>query len=395
MTLIIYLIIFFSVFTGRSYFLRGRHLKDKDGVLDYVVHGKHGNFTRYSVGIRIDDTLPFIIRREKWYHRFFKFLGLAHEVDVPDEDLGKELFFITDRPDHLADALHSPALLEQLRQLFALPVETLYCTNGRLWFKPKGKDKNLNLSDFARHTEILRRIETELKKIQLDDIHTAKPVRRLLAFGFIAVHAAFLVLAISGGLPILFEPTEIIDHGKLFAIALLGAFAVSFIWLLLIILAFARTSFFTWVLGDFLVFGLAGLIFTTGFMLREVNVVFDESEVMVRVQQTVTKNCSLKCKRSGRRASTNTYVLSEAQCTNRAETLATYKASHGDCRNSSWFSYKVFVQSWAKSQKKPFKFDTNGDIYDRTAIGGYFEIPTHAGRLKIEWVDLDNIKPAD
>lgn len=397
MTLLIYLAIFALTFFFRSYYLEGRHLKKgkDEAFYSYVMKGKHGNIQGRGVGIEVTGIHPFIIRKERWYHRTLKSLGIAREISSGNDEVDGKLFFITDRPDHLEALLQVPGMAAHLEKIANLPIKALRCTNKRMWVDIEDKASQNQDSSYADYATTLEEFVKELTKYNSLQDRPQAALRRFLAFGAIAVHAALFTIALVGVFPIMFEPSEIVDQSAMTKLYVPICLGLAVVWLALLLVTFSGTAWVGWVLGDFLLFGLIGILLTSGFIVRQVNVNFDTSEPTMLSQPVTKKSCELKCKRSGKRASTQTYYLTEAQCAAREVTEAQHKDQYSACRNNSWFSFRINVAPWADYQKKDFSFTTSASNYDRTRIGDHYRVNLHKGYLGAAWVDTDKLDLAE
>ena len=114
----------------------GHHLsrvKKHDGWLQYINRDKNGYIEARHVGVVRDKGIPFIVRRERWYHRYFKRLGLASEIAVPDEAFDRKYFITTDFPHHLEQVMAAGDLLPAMKELSAKGVDEVHATAGKVW----------------------------------------------------------------------------------------------------------------------------------------------------------------------------------------------------------------------------------------------------------------------
>ena len=129
MVILLQLCIFliFAVIRGR--FLFGRHLSaisPGSQTLDFTYHAPLGHFTKH-VGLCQRDGIPFVIRREKWYHRALKANGIASEISAGDCAFDQRYFITTDFPGHLEQLLASEELLMQVQKLFQMRGQVAAC----------------------------------------------------------------------------------------------------------------------------------------------------------------------------------------------------------------------------------------------------------------------------
>lgn len=343
-----------------------------------------GRTTARYIGVAEGGGFPFIVMREKWYHRFLKALGIAHEIQLGDKELDQQLFFITDHGQHLAQAMRAESLQNALRTVFVV-AKQLHSDKGKGWCSLK--DSALSMSDalLTRHWEAVGIIQKEMSKFSVPQNQNRKLLRTLALF-FLAAHAAFFATALIGFAPTIFEQVEItqrmqwaVTSAATAAIALAG-------WFLLILHFFRNSSWSALVISDFALFGVLGIAVCSVYMVREVNVHFDDQPEQVVAQPVTGKFCKVTCG-SGKRKST--YTLSHYQCEDAAR-MGDLHVSYSRCSSSRTFKFSVKVKHWREGEKG-YDFRVSRSVYRDVRVQDSAIIPVHKGALGIEWVDADAI----
>lgn len=377
----------------------GKHLHQKDAApADYIyrVTSKHGKVQQLHIGIKSDTGFPLVIKRERFYHRFLKSIGLAHEVETSNQSLNKKLFFITDYPHHLKMLLESSKLQEALAQLFSSQIKGVYAAKGRIWAVVGGSDKQRPLSSFIEEVEHLRELGKALA--QTSHQQTGLQERKLMWIAgiFIIAHFGLFITALGGWAAQLIDSVQMVSNVLWISSGLYyGLFALG-LWFAAIIIIFRKSSWIGWVLADFLLYGWIGILVCSVYLVRDMNVMLDQSEAVIHTMPVTRKNCALHCSnRYGKRSKTRTYQLSALQCaySERPATMAEYQNRDYVCRSSAHFTFDVYTKHWNPAINS-YHYQPNSQHFDAVDYGTLIDIPTHAGALGIEWVELKDIKVA-
>lgn len=396
MVIFLQLLIFTVALILRGQYLFGHHLKADETHprrLNFVATGRSGVNMRH-VGISQQSNIPFIIKPERWYHRFLKVLGMASEIRISDAAFDKQYFITTDFPHHLERALGSSQLLTHLRDLFALPVKSLHATSKRMWCVVQPSDHEKSDKYFSKHVEIMDAISECSKKIQGYDIAHGAGNKGIFALLFICVHAALLTLGITGGLTIQADSIDIIDHTAWITKALPVGAALSIAWFLLILAFFQKTSWVCWVFVDFLICGIAGILLSTVFVMRDANIELSQAKPVVYQQPVLSKTCVIQCrKRCGRRCTLrSTYSYKESECSPERRKVNMLEKREQDhvCQARPWFEYSLNVAHWNK--RESYAFAPAVDLFDRVRSGMRLDVPVYEGALGLEWVNTKEIQ---
>lgn len=399
MVLLIQLLVIAVIVCIRLWGLLGKSLRvSKDGNkpehLEAVAYHK-GRLSRCWFGLKQEHGFPFVIRRERWYHRVLKAMGIASELQARDNMLDNNWFFITDHPDHLERALRSEALREALRSLLRLHVNKVVSTPHRLWCEfdcRKMQDRAITKPAYWQKLEAVQEKLRHLPRPQQQRF----PLR-WQAYIFLGLHMGFFVVAAFGFLPTLIDNHEIISRIEWASHALIYALPAVCLWFVAIMLLFHGTSWAGWVVTDFVLVGILGLLITSGYFVREVNILADTSAPIILERTVENRYCQLKCHKSCGKNCTrrSQYNLTDAQCspTARTTTRAHYQAADNICRANANFQFTLSMQPWRKAQGARYSYHPSAEVYDRTRKGTLLAIPRRAGALDIEWVDTNSIQP--
>jgi hypothetical protein len=404
MILALYLFIFASVIIYRRFSLSGRFLRRaQDGdVLARVTHTNKGRTRLYAdVGIDTDDVVYFSITGERWYHRLLKGMGLASELQTGDLELDGKIFFMTDTPDHVWQLMQDKNFSARMRHLFlTLNIKALRWYGSRLWVRTPVIDST-SFNEGYKNDLIaaLRDIAAGFAK---NPSYGGSSDDRLLPPRFaglllMAAHAAFFSVACFGLIPALVETEELLSHAHWIGIAAPAGVVALGIWLSLTVFFVGGTSWMPLVVADFVLFGIVGIFATSFFLTREVNIALDTHPAEVMTRAVSYQDCVLTCKKgSGKRSRTSTYTLGYTQCVKsaRPQTVEQHKRKDYKCARRNWFKYRITVAPVIAGSDKPYRFDANESLFDRTRPDALLDIPVHPGALGLSWVDTDDIAPA-
>lgn len=380
----------------RLRYLMGWHLKpskEYPEILDYNYRSKGTTYARH-IGIIHQNGTPFIIRKERWYHRYLKELGLASEVEIGDEDFDKQYYITTDFPDHLEEQLRSAELRQNLAALFKNPVKALYVTPDKIWCSLTEPHMNVRISDLRFYADTLKCISVASQKA-----HEAEKKKSLrnIAFFAICTHASLLTLATFMGFRFAFDKTvHILDAMHWMMLGFMCALVAALLWLQWLYHHFRKSSWLGWVLADFIVFGLAAFFCVSTLSIRSANIHLPQQPPAMQVQSVLSKVCILNCRQDcGKRCTRrSTYPYrSESLCTAESrEKIYQEKLKLDDvCRSDAWFSYVLEIQHWETPSR--YSFETFESVFDASRIGKSVTVPIHQGALGLRWIDDDEIRP--
>ena len=232
-------------------------------------------------------------------------MGIASEISLGDDGLDRSHFIATDHPGHLEQILRS-GVLGHLRELFSLPVTSLHATTHRIWCVIGNEDVAKPDGYFTRHLELLREISEagRVSSIVGARAPSGLPGLGLLALAAVVVHAGLLMLGLSAWLPVEFESVHVPNSRiPMMSGMVLGA-AAALIWFLALFFLFFRTSWISWVLVDFLLFGVAGFVLSGPFAAKAANTLLPQPPAQVQELTVVEKICVLHCMKGGSRWTT-------------------------------------------------------------------------------------------
>lgn len=398
----IYLLIIVLAIAARLNVLRGRHMhKHGKGTNTYYTdYNPQNSMPFLHYGLEQTGGIPFTITTEKWYHRTLKSLGLATELRTGFRDFDERFFIMTDTPAHLREILTNHEFRKKISLLFHRPVRALYSGPTRLWFRVNrigiynalrtrtSTPEALNLETL----DILRDIRAALAKHPAPYAPKIGRSARIKAFAFILAHACFFGIALVGILPIMMDSAITLEFQKLKSDALFVGALITCGWFGLITAIIGGRTWFGWVVADFAVFGIVGIILTTGFVMREANIRFDFSEPAQQTLNVYAKSCLLKCYVRRRRSTTSDYYeLGMDECMNENQTIKEYLAHDYKCGRNTKFIRNLYLP-W-DGEREYLTKEVSAQDYLRHKVGTPYIVPVHYGLLGYEWVDPDEFEP--
>lgn len=395
MVIILQLCIFVVFVMLRGLTLFGFHLRSIEpgsDVLGYNVQIYKERLARH-VGLACSGGIPFIIRREKPYHRFLKAIGMSSEINVGNPDFDSRYFITTDFPGHLEQLLASKDLQRHVHELFKLPVKSLHATRDRIWCVIAAEDLWKSADGFEEHLGLLRRILEDTRAARLRG--RASPGRRWLGIAavcVVAVQAGLLTLGLLGVLTTFADTIHTTYRGALVVMGGAAGLMVAGVWCLLLVAVFRGSSWCAWVLADIVLCGLLGFALSGIFVVRDLNISLPQPESRIFQQPVIQKLCELRCEKwSGKRTLKNSYAFSEAACSPSSRQQNMYLKRSNDliCRQEAWFEYRLVVRHWRMPSR--YSFATGADIFDAVKTGDKLRFPVHPGALGLEWVDLSEV----
>lgn len=398
MVIVLQLCLFLIAVVIRGRYLFGKHLKSSNSgnTISYVVNSKHGIKGRH-IGLTRENGIAFNVKPERWYHRIFKNIGVASEINIANPEFDHKYFIDTDYPDHLELTLASGQLLAHLQALFALPVKSLHATKNRIWCVIDKNDLHYSDSHYAEHLKLLAAIsQCSSKSAMHDDSALRSRNLGVIAFVFICAHAGLMTLGLLGILPTMADSIDTIENYALAIKGMTTGVIASAAWLFFILNFFRNTSWICWVLVDFILCGVIGFTLSGIFIVREINTHYLQTPAKIHEQRIIQKSCTLWCSKScGRRCtrrSSYVYPL-ESQCTPemRAENMLQKQQTDYICQANAYFEYSITIENWNKGQN--YSFTATLPLFDQTKVGSSLRIPVNEGALGLEWVDTDTFQP--
>lgn len=385
----------FAVLRGKTLF--GTHLSalsPGSDVLTFTIKTRFGRYARH-IGLDLAGSIPFIVRREKWYHRFLKGLGIASEIDIGHSSFDDKFFITTDYPGHLEQLLASTDLRKHMQLLFRLRVKSVHTTRQRIWCVIARDDFSKPDKNFERHLERLRSISEDSRaSLARERTPPSWRWRGVAALAFIAVQAGLLTLGVLGFFPTLFDSVHIASKSGLVLTGTIAGLFAAALWLCCIVALFKGSSWIAWVLSDFILCGLLGFLLSAILVVRDVNVEMAQASPTLYEQPVVQKSCVLRCKKGGgRRGRRSSYAFdSAAECSpaSRSSIIAAKRQSDSRCASRAWFEYKIGIKHWHNTTS--YAFTSDEQMFDAVDIGDAIKVPVHPGALRLEWVNWNEFE---
>lgn len=399
MVLLLQILLFLAALFLRGHCLFGGQLSKVKGSpdhLQYIGKNKAGTIISRHVGLSRNGTLPFVIKPERWYHRFLKSIGVASEIKMPSESFDKAYFLATDFPHHLERATSSGPLMKLLEELFSLHITSLHVTKSRLWCIVDSGHTTRPSTFFERHFEILDEISKILGTVATKDgFATQAETLVPYAFGAMSVHAGLLSLGLLGVFPTLADSIDTPLLSELVSKGLAAGALCAALWFMLILYFFNKTSWICWVFADFMLCGILGFMLSGIFAVRELNMDLSQPSPVVHTQNITQKKCTLHCKKgSGKRSRSSSYAYyGDDACSpsNRSGITREKETTDYICTYQIWFTFDISVPHWSKP--KDYSFESSMQLFDSVRTGQSLDISVNPGALGIEWVDTSTIHP--
>lgn len=240
---------------------------------------------RPSLGLATPSPLEFECKAESWLDRFFKWTGLAVELQLGQDAFDRAVYLIADNPAVLEALRREPDLCDRLIELFRTPPETgfrahrVVCRRGT--FRVEFRQTSMGSSEyvlFTRVAPLVRRMWAALPD-RLPEGHSgADP----LFLRSVVVLAFSTGLAIHGGVHLFrllrFDGVVTLDLWPLMTLGLLAGGILLALQLLLATLLLARSSRLHLIMLELLLVGGFGALSTGVVEVRDINIDLDTSE---------------------------------------------------------------------------------------------------------------------
>jgi hypothetical protein len=394
MLVLLYLLVFIGVFLIYRRRFYGRHLQPVDGEpgrLEYVKYGKSGRVVGYAFGVPQSGGLPFMVRRERWYDRLLKWLGLAREMQLADQSLDDQWFFVTDYPRDMKALFSHHDVRQALGGLLHAGVESLHATTQRIWcVLPSKAGEQESTRTQAMNALLSFAAALSAHRAALE-VPPKRRHTRQRAFVFVGVHLVLLIAGCIGLFASVTDQVYLADISEWTVYTAIVAGMGLLLWLGAIVLWFRRTSWIGWVLTDFLISGVAGIVLFSATLTRDINVAWDTAPPIIKTMTVLEKSCRVVCRTIGLKWQSETYPLNQQQCTakERAATLQQYRRDHSalDCS----LRYTLLLRHWNDDKHRPFRANINEHTADALALGAEVQVPVRRGYLGLNWVRLGDI----
>lgn len=209
----------------------------------------------------------------------------------------------------------------------------------------------------------------------------------------LALHLVLLVMAVAGWWPLVMMEEDSYQLDRLIITGLVGGISVAALWLWLLLKNFRLTYWSRWVVTDFFITGLWGILLSVAHVLWTFNVQVDyHYGTPERIERVVVqRSCEIYC--PAPKGIPISYILAEEDCTatQRVKQREQYQARHPECRADIRFT--LGIRRWEKAQPEIFQFNVSEETYNAAPPGTPLIVPYYYGMLGIRWFDRDLILP--
>ncbi len=405
------IIIRFSIFSG-SYF--------KDIKNSGVICANHWWSGGGCIGLKQSNKVSFLITPERWYHRLIKKYGKTSEVQLYDEDFDRKYFISTSSPEAWKIAIKN-GVVEELKAIFSLGIKYLYSNQEKIWVGISGIDvteENLsrNKNYFDKYTRAMNGISNCLNKSFEQIPYNSRLVgaKQVYAHILSAVHVGILVFGIlsiasysnlwiyqSKDLYFSYHDYDfpyIADYAEMLVKAGFAGVFFVLLWGFLLLKIFRNTVWVGWIINDYVIFGIAGIMLASLPLVYEINARMYNSNT-VYIQEVLEKKCKLICAnkvRTGRSyfVKNNTiWEYSDDKCSpSERESVMQgeyIKNKRADCEIGVLFGYFIAIKNWKGDSE--VKFSVDGGLFDKIKHGDKVKVPVNSGALGIEWINTKSV----
>lgn len=400
----IYLIILLAVFCYRYIPASGRHLSstlDAKGRQYYQrqqAQGKSKTKFRVQLGLPLEEKIYFSIGPEGRIAKILRALGVAIEYQSGNADFDRQFLFTSDDPALFEDIMRKPEMQSAIEALQKChPAFHLRAFGNRIWVEVR--DVNARWLDKNRDT-VLQHV-WEIAQIITQHSRTNTQASRVPSFAqrtliLMFLHLAFLICGIAGFFAHGIGSVEIISMKNFLLAALALIPLAAALWIVFMTFWLKRSMWQIIALADFILIGLAGLVFLVPVSALEANRRLPQAPPVVYSQTLAQKTCTLHCKRKqGKSSTTRDYPLAAADChpDRRPQKRAQLKQQDSICQSSANFKYSMTFNPWVPSMTKPYRLQASQAQFDSGARGTLFYFPLNPGALGHAWIDTDTISP--
>lgn len=266
---------------------------------------KNDRIPSFKVAVSAPGEFDFAFKRESWYDRVCKFLGLSVEYQVGSAEFDR-LVYIVSNDGHLAKQLQTQeAMRDGVMALFKLDLYTcvvteICCSKGRLWAVVKVGKQFRHKSDWKYLTKVEQSTAALLYQLAVT-LKAVRPQEAATERDPFVLRAA-IVLACSTGLMVngmahaarLFLLTDALtlDTGPLWLYAAYGAGLSVAGLLLLALFMLGRSARAHLVLIELVLVGGIGALLTLFTELRDLNMEADKSPTAFVQAKIIDKTMS-------------------------------------------------------------------------------------------------------
>ena len=320
-----------------------------------------------QVGVSVPDLFRFELKRETRVDRFFKWTGLSVEKQFGHEGFDR-LVYIASDDEHMWNRIADSPTLRRAAEALLLDttagckVKRVFCANGKLVahiHRGRVFGRKDDASRLSRHVAAILPLLDGIANALRASPRPSLPARRRdphLLPGAVVL-AVSTALAIHGLLfwlrPVLFDDAFLLDHDRLFHLSLWAGGAILLALLTAHFVFLARSARAHLYLLELLLVGSLGAFSTAASELREANIEWDTSPVVVREAAVLDKSIS-----RSRKGGTRHYL---------------------------------HVRDWLDPADTR-KVMVSGDFYDAVAPGRMLVFHERAGRFNAAWARLVGAK---
>lgn len=225
------------------------------------------------IGLDLKDGCFFTIRREQWYDRAFKTIGLSREFQLGMADFDESFYIISDSNEFHTFLQHDTATISTIRKIFGndddvTPLK-IQCAGKRLWIEYKCKNSDsptIKRDGLSSLSALESALEEKISMIDARHDNSAKRAAILTSVGgglFIAALTAFFADA-------LMSVPYFTDSSRLLAFAIKDGIIAGLLIALCAALSLRKTSQAHLVLGSLLLtlpVSLSALTYTVTYQL--------------------------------------------------------------------------------------------------------------------------------
>ncbi len=265
-----------------------------------------GSTFAVQVGLPVPDVFRFELKRETWVDRFFKWTGLSVEQQFGHEGFDRLVYIASDDEHMWNQVADSPALRRAAQTLLldttaGCTVRRVFCAHGKLVahiHRGRVFGRKDDASRLSRHVAATLPLLDGIAKALRASPSASQPAPRrdpYLLRGAVLM-AVSTALAIHGLLfwlrPVLFDDAFLLDHDRLLHLSLWAGGAILLALLAAHFVFLARSARAHLYLLELLLAGSLGAFGTAASELREANIEWDQSPVVVREAEVLHKSIS-------------------------------------------------------------------------------------------------------
>jgi len=331
---------------------------DVNGVsYQYALLKYNGIIIGLQLGIKGINGYDFSFKKETWYDRLSKFIGLSAEYQMGSKDFDDLVYVVSDDAELLKQISTDTSALEMVFDIFSsgenfnCKIEEVRCNSGRLWVKFKTtsgfeETKVAGLAAFL--VPLLQNVNDEIAKVPLI---TSRKWRDPFVVKTATILAISTGLAVNGFVHImrlaLADVPFTVDTDQLLLGSAYWGAGIIISLLIATIIFLGRSARTHLVLIELLIVGSFGAASTSFTELRDINIELDQTPGTEYQVKTLNKTID-----KGRRST----------------------------------SYYLYMEDWNKEESQK-KVKVSSDFYHQTSVGDHLIILQKNGYLKYRWVE--------